>query len=72
LNKLRTARLIVHVHALMREIGMCAACVEIDKRIEHFKMLHGRLLDPQTLQSIEILIEKLEAKKAALHPEEKK
>jgi hypothetical protein len=50
-------------------MAMCAKCVEIDKRIEHLKMLHSRLLDPQTLRSIEILIEALEAKKVALHPE---
>jgi hypothetical protein len=48
---------------------MCAKCVEIDKRIEHFKKLHERLLEAQTLRSIEILIEELEAKKASLHPE---
>jgi hypothetical protein len=48
---------------------MCARCVEIDKRIAHFQELRGRLLDPQTLRSLEILIEELESKKAALHPE---
>jgi hypothetical protein len=48
---------------------MCAKCVEIDKRIEHFKKLHERLLEAQTLRSIEILIEELEAKKVSLHPE---
>jgi hypothetical protein len=48
---------------------MCARCVEIDEKIEHFRVLSSRLLDPKTLRSIDILIEELEAKKVALHPE---
>jgi hypothetical protein len=48
---------------------MCAKCVEIDKRIAHFQELRGRLLDPQTLRSLEILIEELKATKVALQPE---
>jgi hypothetical protein len=50
---------------------MCSRCVEIDERIMHLKELGSRLLDGKTLRSIEILVERLAAEKAALHPEGK-
>jgi hypothetical protein len=64
-NKSFRARLIPY----LREISMCAKCVEIDKSIEQFKELHGRRLEPRTLRSIEILIANLKAKKIAMHSE---
>jgi hypothetical protein len=48
---------------------MCSKCVEINEKIDHFKDLGTRILDPQTRRSLDILIEELEAKKVALHPE---
>jgi hypothetical protein len=48
---------------------MCHNCVENDKKIVHFQDLARRVGDPQTIKSIEILIEELEERKDALHPE---
>jgi hypothetical protein len=49
---------------------MCSRCIEIDERIAHLEKLAARLLDPRTLRSIELLIEHLVTRKAALHPED--
>jgi N12 class adenine-specific DNA methylase len=51
---------------------ICDKCVEIDRKIWHFKDLVRTILDPQTLDGIAALIAELEAQKADLHPEEKK
>ena len=49
---------------------MCAKCVAIDKKIERFRWIAGRMSDRTTLRAIEDLIEQHQAEKRALHPEE--
>lgn len=51
---------------------MCEKCVEIDKTISHYRWIKGRVIDPLTRQAADDLIEKLEAEKIALHPEQAK
>jgi hypothetical protein len=53
----------------MWNLGMCEQCVEIDKKIEHYRLLASRLTDQLTLNGIEQLIERMQTRKAALHPE---
>jgi hypothetical protein len=50
---------------------MCAKCVELDKRIDHYRRIASRMLDTRTLDGINELIEKMKAEKAALHPDQK-
>jgi len=54
------------------ELGMCEQCVEIDKKIEHYRRLASRLTDQATLDGIKQLIEQMQAQKVALHPEQGK
>jgi hypothetical protein len=49
---------------------MCSQCIEIDKRIEHYRTMAARVTDQRTLDGIGLLIERLETQKKALHPEE--
>ena len=51
---------------------MCEKCAEIDKTIAHYRWIKGRVIDPLTQQAADDLIEKLEAEKIALHPEQAK
>ena len=48
---------------------MCEKCVEIDKNIERYKRLKSQVLDRQATEAANRLMAKLEAEKAALHPE---
>jgi hypothetical protein len=50
---------------------MCSECIQIDRKIEHLRTLALRLSDQQTLNGIADLIAELEAKKLALHPQQK-
>jgi hypothetical protein len=54
----------------MRERTMCEKCVEIDKTIAHYQWIKGRVIDPLTHQAADDRIQKLEAEKTALHPEQ--
>jgi hypothetical protein len=49
---------------------MCEKCVEIDKTIARYQWIKARVIDTLTRQAAEDLIEKLEAEKAKLHPEQ--
>ena len=49
---------------------MCEKCKAIDERITDYRFLRARINDPQTGEGIARLIEELEAKKKALHPEQ--
>jgi hypothetical protein len=49
--------------------SMCEKCNELDAKIEHYQKLAARLLDPPMIEAINKLIEKMQAKKARLHPE---
>ena len=51
------------------ELAMCEKCAEFDKKIEHYRMIIMRVPDPLTVDGISKLIEKMQAEKAALHPE---
>jgi hypothetical protein len=48
---------------------MCWKCEEIDKVILHYRTLGTRATDRLTLVGLQQLIDKLEDKKKALHPE---
>lgn len=50
---------------------MCGKCVEIDKKINHYRQLGSSISDQRTNDGINDLVEKLKAEKAALHPEQK-
>jgi hypothetical protein len=49
---------------------MCWKCEEIDKKILHYRTLGARVTDRLTLEGLQQLIEKLEAEKKALHPDQ--
>jgi hypothetical protein len=49
---------------------MCDKCRELDKRIERYRLITARVLDPQLVEGIGRLIEEAEAQKAAFHPEQ--
>jgi hypothetical protein len=51
---------------------MCWKCKEIDKAIARYRTLIARVTDEQTLEGIGRLIEKLEAEKKRMHPDQKK
>jgi hypothetical protein len=50
---------------------MCWKCEEIDKVILHYRTLGARVTDRLTLEGLEQLIEKLEAEKKRMHPDQK-
>jgi hypothetical protein len=47
---------------------MCEKCVKLDSKIERLQA--SRVSDQSTLDGIKELIERMQAQKAALHPEE--
>jgi hypothetical protein len=51
-------------------IAMCEKCVELDKKIEHYRHMASRITDQPMLDGIKELTERLQAQKAALHPEQ--
>jgi hypothetical protein len=50
-----------------KRIGMCHLCEEANKTIEHYRSLARHVIDQRTLDSIAVLIAKLEADKKARH-----
>ena len=54
----------------LRRVRMCEKCVVLDSKIEHYRVLASRITDQPTLDGINQLIERMQAQKAALHPEE--
>jgi len=50
---------------------MCWKCDEIDKKIQHYRALAGRITDEQSLKGIDLLIAELEKTKKELHLEQK-
>jgi hypothetical protein len=56
----------------MRRAAVCDKCIEIDKKIAHFRNLATRLVDPATLEGTKKLIEEMEATKVALHCDDPK
>jgi hypothetical protein len=49
---------------------MCRQCAEIDKKIEHYRLSASCVTDQPLLDGIRDLIERMQAQKAALHPEQ--
>ena len=49
---------------------MCEQCVEIDSKIEHYRLLASGITDPALLEGIKELIETMQVLKAALHPDQ--
>jgi hypothetical protein len=49
---------------------MCEKCVELDSKIEHYRLLASRSTDQPILDGIKQLIGRMKAQKAALHPEQ--
>jgi hypothetical protein len=49
---------------------MCGRCTEIDKEIARYRWIRGQIIDPPTQRAASDLIERLEAEKIALHPEQ--
>jgi hypothetical protein len=52
--------------------AMCETCVEIDQKIEHYRRLSAGITDRPMLDEIKKLTERMQAQKAALHPEKAK
>jgi hypothetical protein len=51
---------------------MCEKCVELDSKIEHYLLLASRITDQPILDGIKQLIERMQAQKLLLHPEQTK
>jgi hypothetical protein len=51
---------------------MCDQCVEIDRKIEHYKRISASINDQLTIDRIKELVEQMHAVKAALHPDQHK
>jgi hypothetical protein len=49
---------------------MCEKCVEINEKIEHYRLIQRSIMDQLTVDHAKELIAELEAQKAALHPEQ--
>jgi hypothetical protein len=49
---------------------MCDKCEEIDKKIVHYRRISSSITDQFTIDGIKDLIVRLEAQKAALHPDQ--
>jgi hypothetical protein len=49
---------------------MCEKCDEIDDKIDHYRFMASRITDQPLLDGIKDLIERMQAQKAALHPEQ--
>ena len=51
---------------------MCENCVEIDKKIEHYRSIASRMTDQPLLDGIKELINRMQNQKLAFHPEQEK
>jgi hypothetical protein len=49
---------------------MCEQCVELDSKIERYRLLASRITDQAALDGIKELVVRMQAQKAALHPEQ--
>jgi hypothetical protein len=58
--------------AIHAEVPMCDKCVELDKKIEHYRSMASRIDDRPLLDGIAGLIQQMQDKKLALHPEQAK
>jgi hypothetical protein len=51
---------------------MCDQCIELDRKINRYRQIIERVLDPLLAEGVGKLIEEAEAEKAVLHPEPQK
>jgi ribosome biogenesis SPOUT family RNA methylase Rps3 len=51
---------------------MCDKCAELDETVLRYRRISNSINDQLTIDRIKVVIADLEAKKAALHPEQKK
>lgn len=49
---------------------MCDKCVELDSKIEHLMALAKRITDQPTMEAITQLVQKHQAQKLELHPDD--
>ena len=49
------------------EQAMCDECIELGKKIDHYRTICARIYDEKTVEGIRKLIAEMEAQKAALH-----
>jgi uncharacterized small protein (DUF1192 family) len=54
------------------DAAMCDKCTELDRRIGHLRKMIERLEDAAAVEAATKLIEEMDARKAALHPEQQK
>ena len=54
----------------VRAVPMCDKCDQLDKKIDHYRLILLSIGDQITADRIKVLIGDLQAKKAALHPEQ--
>jgi hypothetical protein len=50
---------------------MCDKCVEVDKKIDHYRLILLSIGDQITVERLKAMIGDLQAQKATLHPEPK-
>jgi hypothetical protein len=50
---------------------MCEKCAPLDKKIEHYETMVVSIGDRATVERLMAMIADLQARKAALHPEQK-
>jgi hypothetical protein len=53
----------------MQRAAMCYKCIEVDKTIAHYENIARSVGGRKILDSIDVMIAELEARKDALHPE---
>jgi hypothetical protein len=46
---------------------MCERCLEVDKKLQHYRVLHNSVTDNLVVQMIREMIDTLAAEKNALH-----
>jgi hypothetical protein len=51
---------------------MCEKCIEIDKKIEHYRVIASHTTDEPLLDGIKKWIERMQTQKEVLHPEQAK
>jgi hypothetical protein len=47
---------------------MCEGCRKIEEKIAHYREMASYVMDRPTLDSIDVLVARLEAEKRVLHP----
>jgi hypothetical protein len=55
-----------------RRRAVCEKCVQLDSKIEHYRLLASRVTDHPLLEAIKELIERMQAQQLALHTEQGK